>query len=124
MPIYQITFDQDVEQVQLEDALRLSGLPVAQVRATTPMTNGYAFADSFIELVWDAETGAEYCRCATDERKESHRPWVELTEEQQRPFLIDLTEFLDTSRSEYYEIQGLAETGLFDGIALQCDAYG
>ena len=124
MRSFHITFDADVEQDQLEDALRNSDLLATQVRSVTPLTDGYAFTDTFVCSVWATETNSERCRCKTEEEKERHLYWDELTERQQRHFLFDLTEFLNVSRYEHYEIRGLAKTDLFDGIALQCDAYG
>ena len=125
MSSFHVTFDQDLDELQLMDALSRSGLHTTRVRCATPIVHGYALTEMLADDLWQMETSTGcYCQCTKAGNGHRHLSWGELGAEQQKAFLNHLIDFLDDSRREHYEVEHLSATGLFGGVALQCDEDG
>ena len=107
-----------VEPEKLAEILAIHGIHVRQYRAVAPKFAGLIFTPATIENVWDKTTGRDQCNGACDNAKKQHRPWNEITAEQQREFRQEYIRFINNGIYSYQPEMAMADSPFYDDVAL------
>lgn len=99
---FHLQLNQEIDESVLESMLRKAGIPLAHLRAVTPLNKGVSVTILLAEGEWDQTTGAASCagHCPPEA---PHVRYQNLNREQKAAFHQDLTSALDYYRANNYD---------------------